>query len=67
MAFVVVSLSLLHAISEYQSWLTGNPSYAQIIAVSSNTESYQERQDIDISSGIIKLGPQEGILFSFKV
>jgi hypothetical protein len=56
-----------HSISDIPPFQSGNPSYAQIIAVSSNTESYQERQDIDISSGIIKLAPQEGILFSFKV
>uniref|UniRef100_A0AC34FXT6 Glycosyl hydrolase family 13 catalytic domain-containing protein n=1 Tax=Panagrolaimus sp. ES5 TaxID=591445 RepID=A0AC34FXT6_9BILA len=56
-----------HSISDIPPFQAANPSYAQIIAVSSNTESYQERQDIDISTGIIKLGPQEGILFSFKV
>jgi glycosidase len=56
-----------HSISDIPPFQATNPSDAQIITVSSNTESYHDKQNIDISSGVIRLGPQEGILFSFKV
>ena len=59
--------SINHSIADLPFFQATNPSDAQVIVISSNTESYQERQYIDISSGNIKLGPQEGILLSFKV
>lgn len=43
------------------------PLDATVIAISSNTETYEEKDTIDISNGFVKLGAQEGVLISFKV